>query len=75
MIKYIFIYIFVKRVWKMLSELIFGLVILKEHNILHRDMKDANIFIDKNNDVKLGIHLFYNFFSDLLFLINILIKC
>ena len=31
-----------------------GLRALHQMNIMHRDMKSANIFLNKNGDVKLG---------------------
>jgi serine/threonine protein kinase len=63
LVLYFYLCFSIKHVWKILSELIFGLVILKENNILHRDIKDGNIFVDKNNDVKLGVYFSFFFFT------------
>ena len=43
--------------WKILSQMILGLFEChkrKEGKILHRDLKPGNVFIDSQNNVKLG---------------------
>ena len=43
-----------KEIWKILIQLIKGLKSLHDLNILHRDIKTANIFLFNNGMVKLG---------------------
>ena len=43
-----------KEIWKILIQLIKGLKTLHDLNILHRDIKTANIFLFNNGMVKLG---------------------
>jgi NIMA (never in mitosis gene a)-related kinase len=43
--------------WKILSQMVLGLFEChkrKEGKILHRDLKPGNVFIDSQNNVKLG---------------------
>ena len=42
------------EVWHYFTQICFAIQYLHKNNILHRDIKSANIFIDKNNNVKLG---------------------
>ena len=42
------------EIWAVFIQLITGLRYLHGHNIVHRDLKTANIFITKNNICKLG---------------------
>jgi serine/threonine protein kinase len=46
-------------VWKIIAQLFVALKAMHHFNITHRDIKDDNIFIDENDDVKLGFFLFY----------------
>ena len=41
-------------IWKWLIQLINGVVFLHSHHIMHRDLKSANVFLMKNNIVKIG---------------------
>ena len=41
-------------IWKWLIQLLNGVVFLHSHHIMHRDLKCANIFLMKNNIIKIG---------------------
>lgn len=41
-------------IWKVLIQVVMGLKSLHELNILHRDLKSANVFLSKNGIAKLG---------------------
>ena len=41
-------------IWKVFIQIVIGLGELHKMNILHRDIKTSNIFLTKNNDVKIG---------------------
>lgn len=41
-------------IWRMAKELAEALSYLHAHNIIHRDIKTLNVFIDENKHVKLG---------------------
>jgi NIMA (never in mitosis gene a)-related kinase len=43
-----------KFILKVLAQCLLGLRKLHSMGILHRDLKSANIFVDKQTDVKLG---------------------
>ncbi len=43
-----------KEIWRMAYELASSLEYLHRHNIIHRDIKTLNVFLDENNRVKLG---------------------
>ena len=43
-----------KYIWKTIIQVVAGLKNLHELNILHRDMKSANIFLYKDTSAKLG---------------------
>lgn len=43
-----------EEIWKALSDIALGIRSLHEKNILHRDLKCANIFITKDGTYKLG---------------------
>ena len=40
--------------WKIFSQIVDALHYLHGSNLIHRDLKPSNIFLDKNNNVKLG---------------------
>lgn len=42
------------EIWDVLIQLIKGLNVLHERKILHRDLKSANVFVNKDGQVKLG---------------------
>ena len=42
------------HIWKIFIQVVKGLQVLHEHNILHRDLKSANIFLMKDGRAKLG---------------------
>ena len=48
------VYLKEKMVWKIIIQCLKGLKILHELNIVHRDMKSANIFLFANGQAKLG---------------------
>ena len=41
-------------IWKWIIQLLNGVVFLHSHHIMHRDLKSANIFLKKNNIIKIG---------------------
>ncbi len=41
-------------IWKWFIQLLNGLIFLRSHHIMHRDLKSANVFLMKNNIVKIG---------------------
>jgi len=41
-------------IWKIFIEMIKALRALHARNILHRDLKSANVFLQKNGNAKLG---------------------
>ena len=41
-------------IWKWIIQLLNGVVFLHSHHIMHRDLKSANIFLMKNNLLKIG---------------------
>jgi NIMA (never in mitosis gene a)-related kinase len=42
------------KIWKFFIEMCLGLNYLHMHKILHRDVKTINMFLDKNNGIKIG---------------------
>ena len=42
------------QIWKIFSQICFGLLSLHQKNILHRDLKTANIFLTEDFTVKIG---------------------
>ena len=43
-----------KEVWSIFIQILLGLKALHELNIMHRDLKSANVFLYKNSLAKLG---------------------
>jgi len=43
-----------REIWQVLCQMINGLKALHDKNILHRDLKCANIFLNRDGSVKLG---------------------
>jgi serine/threonine protein kinase len=43
------------KILSIIAQLMIGIYILHSYRILHRDIKPQNIFIDKNNNLKLGL--------------------
>ena len=41
-------------IWKWIIQLLNGVIFLHSHHIMHRDLKSANIFLMKNNILKIG---------------------
>ena len=41
-------------IWKLFIQIVIGLGEIHNMNILHRDLKTQNIFLTKNNDIKIG---------------------
>lgn len=48
------VYIEEDLIWRVLIGMLKGLQALHERNIYHRDLKSANVFLHKNNGVKIG---------------------
>jgi serine/threonine protein kinase len=42
------------RVWKIISQFFIALAALDDKNMVHRDVKDGNIFIDEDDNIVLG---------------------
>ena len=42
------------QIWKFVIQILLGMNYLHENNIIHRDLKSANIFITKNGILKIG---------------------
>jgi serine/threonine protein kinase len=53
--------------WKITAQLFIGLSVINSFNLVHRDIKDNNIFIDEDKNLKLGIFV-YSFLFLLLLL-------
>lgn len=43
-----------KEIWSIFIQVLLGLKALHECNIMHRDLKSANVFLYKNSAAKLG---------------------
>jgi serine/threonine protein kinase len=46
------------RVWKIISQFFITLWVMNKENIAHFNLKDNNIFIDNEHNIKLGLYLF-----------------
>jgi NIMA (never in mitosis gene a)-related kinase 1/4/5 len=42
------------EVWKILIQMVYGLKAIHDLNIMHRDIKSANVFLSKDGIAKLG---------------------
>ena len=42
------------EIWKILIQVIYGLKALHDMNVMHRDLKSANVFMNHDQTVKLG---------------------
>ena len=42
------------EVWRILIQMVYGLCSLHDLDIIHRDLKTANVFINQSGSVKLG---------------------
>jgi NIMA (never in mitosis gene a)-related kinase len=42
------------EIWKIFIQIVRGLKALHDLNIMHRDLKSANVFLNKDSTVKLG---------------------
>jgi NIMA (never in mitosis gene a)-related kinase 1/4/5 len=47
-------YIQEDEIWRIFIQIVRGLLALHEANIFHRDLKSANIFLNKDGTAKLG---------------------
>lgn len=43
-----------ERIWKLFRQILEGLHHIHQQNMIHRDLKPPNIFLDSNNNVKIG---------------------
>ena len=43
-----------EEIWEIFIQIVKGLKILHKHKVLHRDLKSANVFLNKDGTVKLG---------------------
>ena len=43
-----------KLKWKLISQILEGVAYIHDNRYIHRDLKPGNIFLDENNDVKIG---------------------
>lgn len=41
-------------IWKIFIQIVRGLKAMHDLNIMHRDLKSANVFLNKDSTVKLG---------------------
>jgi NIMA (never in mitosis gene a)-related kinase len=42
------------EIWKIFIQIVYGLKALHDLNVMHRDLKSANVFIYKDQTAKLG---------------------
>jgi NIMA (never in mitosis gene a)-related kinase len=43
-----------REVWRIFIQLVHGLKALHDMNIMHRDLKSANVFLSKDGSAKIG---------------------
>jgi serine/threonine protein kinase len=42
------------RIWKFIAQFFIALSVMNKDNLAHRDIKDSNILIDKNDNIKVS---------------------
>jgi serine/threonine protein kinase len=44
-----------ERIWKIISQFFIALAVMNLKNIVHRNIKDTNILIDENDNIKISM--------------------